>query len=41
MESSDLWTIIDSRLGEMFMMIPEKLPPATSSQKKTCIFSIF
>ena len=24
MVSSDLWTDIDSRLGEIFMMIPEK-----------------
>ena len=46
---SDLWTDIDSRLGKMFTMIPEKafacllvmthwLALTTSSQRKTCIF---
>ena len=39
MASSDLWTDIDSRLGEIFIMIPEK--PTTSSHMKTYIFSIF
>ena len=46
---SDLWTDIDSRLGKIFMMIPEKafarllvmtrwLALTISSQRKTCIF---
>ena len=45
MVSSDLTTDIDSRLGEIFMMIPEKAfasfsASTTSSQKKIYIFSI-
>ena len=53
MVSSDLWADIDSRLGEIFMMIPKKAFSDLSDmtvadllqlppvRKKTYIFSIF
>ena len=49
MASSDLWTAIDSQLGEIFMIISEKafsydcswLASTIPSQRKTYMFSIF
>ena len=38
MVSSDLWTDIDSRLGEIFMIIPEKAFPALSAMTVANIF---
>ena len=40
MVSSDLWTDIDSRLGEIFMMIPEKTFAALSVMTVADLFQL-
>ena len=41
MVSSNLWTSIDSMLGDAFMMIPKKVFSGLPPIKKSYIFTIF